>query len=100
MLTAIIVAAITADAKAQNSCRDKELEVACKSALEAADELLNQKSATAIYLESQLKIQMSQNDQAQKLIVDLTNPPWYSDYRYTFLIGIITGGLLHGTLSK
>lgn len=99
MLTLILIAAMTADAKT-TSCRDKELEVACKTALEAADELIQQKSATAIYLESQLKIQVSQNEQAQKLIVDLANPPWYSDYRYTFLIGIITGGLLHGTLSK
>jgi hypothetical protein len=72
--------------------------VACKTAIEAADELIRQKDAKTLYLESMLDMQLSQQETQSKLMLDLINPPWYRDYRFTFLIGIITGGLVHESI--
>lgn len=99
LLAAILVAALKADAQ-EHVCRDKELEVACKTAIEAADELMRQKDAKTIYLESMLEMQLSQQEMQSKLMLDLINPPWYRDYRYTFLIGIIVGGVLNEGIRK
>ena len=98
MLLAILTAAMRADAA--QTCRDKQLEVACKTAIEAADELIRQKDAKVIYLESQLKIQLSQNEAAQKLIVDLSNKSWYTDPINVFLIGLVTGIITSQGVSK
>lgn len=102
LLLAILIAAINADAQEiqTHKCRDKELEVACKTAIEAADELLQQKDAKALYLEEMLKMQLSQNEMQSKFMLELTNPPWYKNYTYTFLIGIIVGGVIHGTTNR
>ena len=93
LLLAILIAAIDVDAQPSAKCRDQELEVACKTALEAADVLLQQKDAKAIFLESQLKMQLSQNEHLQKKILVIENKAWYDDSRLTFLLGIIAGGL-------
>jgi hypothetical protein len=79
-------------------CRDKELEVACKTALEAADELLKQKDAKTIFLESQLKTQLSQNEQLQKDLLAKEDSIWYSNPTVTFFIGVITTGVLYETI--
>ena len=91
LLVLILIAAINVDA--QEKCRDKELEVACKTAIEAADELLKQKDAKAVFLESQLKMQLSQNEQLQKKMLELENKAWYNDSTTMFLLGVIAGGL-------
>ena len=96
LLLAILLAAIKVDA--QEKCRDKELEVTCKTAIEAADELLKQKDAKAVFLESQLKMQLSQNEQLQKKMLELENKAWYDDSRVTFLLGVITTGVLYETI--
>lgn len=87
---------VAIEASAQdNKCRDKELEVACKTAIEAADELIKQKDAKSIYLEEMLRVQLTQFEAQSKLLVAVTNPPWYRDPKYTFLLGIITGGVTY-----
>ncbi len=93
LLLAILIAAIDVDAQPSVQCRDQELEVACKTALEAADVLLQQKDAKAIFLEMQLKMQLSQNESSQKKILEIENKAWYNDSRLTFLLGVIAGGL-------
>ena len=94
------MALILASEASAKGCRDVELEEACKAALISADELMLQKDAKAIYLESQLKIQMSQNEMAQKLIIDLANPSWYAKPEYTFLLGIVAGAIIITGVSK
>lgn len=91
LLLAILLAAIKVDA--QEKCRDKELEVACKTAIEAADILIQQKDAKSVFLESQLKLQLSQNEQLQKKMLELENKAWYNDSTTMFLLGVIAGGL-------
>lgn len=98
MLLAILMVAINVDAQPSAKCRDKELEAACKTALEAADELIRQKDAKAIFVESQLKMQLSQNEQLQKKMLELENKAWYDDSRVTFLLGVITTGVLYETI--
>lgn len=102
LLVLILMAALTADAQesATTKCRDQELEVACKTALEAADELMQQKDAKTLYLENMLEMQLSQQEMQSKLMLDLINPPWYRDYRYTFLLGIIAGGILNESIRR
>lgn len=97
----ILMAAIQASAQNKAGCKnDKELEVACKTALEAADELLRQKEAKEIYLESVIKHQQSQFETQTEMLVDLLNPPWHANPRYTFLLGVITTGVLYESISR
>lgn len=101
ILVIILIAAIKADADHAKPCHDKkELEVACKSAIEAADELLQQKDAKTIYLESVVKRQQSQIETQANLMLEMSNKPWYADPRYTFLLGIITTGVLYESFSN
>lgn len=91
VLLTILLATISAEA--EQKCRDKELETACKTAIEAADELIRQKQAKEIYLESLTQMQLYQIENQAKMLVDAINPPWYRDFRVTLLIGVIAGGL-------
>lgn len=81
-------------------CRDAELEVACKSALDAADELIRQKDAKTIYLESLTKMQLSQLETQSELMLDLINPPWYYRKENLLLMGFITGVILNGNTRR
>lgn len=78
-----------------DTCED--LEKACAAAIKNADELIG-------VLDGKIKLQQELLDnraaQIETLIkenVDLKNPPWYADYKVTFLIGFITaGGIIYG----
>lgn len=95
MLLAILMVAINVDAQPSAKCRDKELEVACKTAIEAADELLKQKDAKELFLHSQLKISLDQLDIQSKKLKEYETLDWYKSPTTIFLLGFISGIIIN-----
>jgi hypothetical protein len=81
---------VASNAEAIAKCRDQELEVACKTALEAADELLQQKDAKAIYLQSIIQIQQTELEYNIKELEKHKTKIWLEDPKNTFLLGILS----------
>lgn len=86
MISGVIVAQTN-----QTQCRDIELEQACSQALKSADDLILENINKSKYLEEQLKVQLSQNETLQKILVDYSSPPWYSKKEVIFVLGLLTG---------
>jgi len=79
--------------KAASLC--EELKVSCQDTINKADNIIKRQQELIQFLDTTNNDLLSQVGAQQKEILALQEPPWYSRPITTFLIGIITGGLLN-----
>ena len=99
MLSILFLSTVTtAPGHAQNSKPScDEIVNACEKTIADADKIIS-------ILDGRLRVQgellehrKSQIEALEQDVIDLSNPPWYADYKVTFLIGFITaGGIIYG----
>lgn len=83
---------------AQDSC--PELERACEEIIKSAGEYIEAQDKELKKV-TELNIVLQEDVEAlNKKIIELRNPPWYTDPKITFLIGVIAGGSLVYKISK
>jgi len=89
----LLISVTSPQSKANENC--KEIQDACIEVINKADELIKAQNAEILFLKDTQKELMSRLETQEKLILDMANPPWYSTPTTIFLLGIITGGILH-----
>lgn len=85
-------------AYAQDQACD-ELAKACSEALLKADELILSQNKAIEYLNDTNNKLLDTIDEKDKKLLAALNPPWYSRPITIFLLGIITGGIVHEKVS-
>lgn len=72
----------------------------CIPVIEACDEVIKAQESQTEALNALIKTQESQSRALENKVISLQNPPWYSDYKITFLLGIFGGAVLMDKLNR